>query len=179
MHPDGSKKLCSGMLTRSFKRWRNRPSRLRLSSSAHTLYSPAWWVTRKSMRCSAAQPAASFRNVPRGSAVLQSFSVLDSTAVLSDALGSANFQVLAPSALRAAMASASCAMVSKHAMYCCGCAVSCSHSARIWSAVHVSANQAQCGRDNPASDAQCQLAFRLPWHLLLRSMPIAVLAAVA
>ena len=96
------------------------------------------------MWCRAAQPAASLRKVPSGSAVLQSFSVLDSAAVLSDELGSANFQVVAPSALRAAIASASCATVSKHAMYCCGLPVSCGHSALTWSAVQVSANQEQC-----------------------------------
>ena len=33
------------------------------------------------MWCRAAQPAASFRKVPRDSAVFQSFSVLDSAAV--------------------------------------------------------------------------------------------------
>ena len=72
----------------------------------------------------AAHPAVTFRNAPKGSAVLQSFSVRASAAVLSDALGSANLQVVAPNALRAAMASASCERVSKYAAYCCGLPVS-------------------------------------------------------
>ena len=76
------------------------------------------------MWCRAAHPAASFRNDPKGSAVPRSFSVRASAAVFSDALGSANLQVVAPNALRAAMASASCARVSKHAMHCCGLPVS-------------------------------------------------------
>ena len=93
------------------------------------------------MWCRAAQPAASLRKVPSGSAVLQSFSVLDSAAVLSEALGSANFQVVATSALRTVIASASCAMVSKHAMYCRGFPVSCGHNARTCSAVQHSAKR--------------------------------------
>ena len=50
------------------------------------------------------------------SAVLQSFSVLDSAAVLSEALGSANFQVVARSALHAVIASASCAIWSRNTL---------------------------------------------------------------
>ena len=96
------------------------------------------------MWCRAAQSAANFRKDPKGSEVLQSFSVRASAAVLSDALGSANFQVVAPSALRATIAKASCASVSKQAMYCCWLPVSCGQTDLICSAVQCSANQAQC-----------------------------------
>ena len=41
IHPEGSKKWCSGMLTLSCIRWRKRLSCPLLSSSAQTLYSPA------------------------------------------------------------------------------------------------------------------------------------------
>ena len=112
-----------------------------LSSSAHVLCSPARSVTSSSTWCRAAQPAASLRNVPRGSAVLHNFSVRASAAVLSEAAGSANCHALAPSEGRAVIARASWAHVSKHAMYCCGAPVSWGQRLRIWSAVQVSANQ--------------------------------------
>ena len=116
----------------------------RLSSSAHVFCSPAKWVTSSSTWCRAAQPAASFKNVPSGSAVLHSFSVRASAAVLSDAAGSANCQVLAPRTCRAVMASVSCASVSRHAMYCWGEPESCGQKHQICSAVNDSANHAQC-----------------------------------
>ena len=108
---------------------------MRSNSSAHWLYSPACYVTKNSMWCRAAQPAANFRKDPKGSEVLQSFSARASAAVLSDALGSANFQVVAPSALRATIARPSCASVAKQAMYCCGLPVSRGQADLICSAV--------------------------------------------
>ena len=90
--------------------------RPRLSSSAQVFFSPAKCVTSSSTWCRADHAAAILRKVPRGSAVLHNFSVPASAAVLSEALGSANFHYCAPTTLRAVMAKASCARVSKHAM---------------------------------------------------------------
>ena len=89
MHLVKSRKDCSGKRCLSAVRLRNRDKLPRLSSSAHVFCSPARWVTSSSMWCRAAQPAASLRQVPNGSAVLHSFSVRDSAVALSDAAGSA------------------------------------------------------------------------------------------
>ena len=144
MHPVKSMKDCSGRRYRSAVRWRNVDVLPRLSSSAHVFCSPAKCVVSSSTWCRAAQPAANFKKVPSGSAVLQSFFVRASAVVLSDAAGNANCQALAPMAWWAVMASASCASVSKHAMYCCGEPESCGQKQRICSDVKDSANQAQC-----------------------------------
>ena len=143
MHPVKSMKDCSGKRYRSAVRWRNLDVFPRLGSSAQVFCSPAKCVTSSSTWCRAAQPAANFKKVPSGSAVLQSFSVR-SAVVLSDAAGNANCQVLAPMAWRAVIASASCASVSKHAMYCCGEPESCGQKHRTCSAAKDSANHAQC-----------------------------------
>ena len=144
MHPVKSMKDCSGKRYRSAARWRNLDVFPRLSSSAQVFCSPAKCVISSSTWRRAAQPAANFKKAPSGSAVLQTFSVRASAVVLSDAAGNANCQALAPTAWRAVMASASCASVSKHAMYCCGEPESCGQKHRTCSAVKDSANHAQC-----------------------------------
>ena len=96
MHPVQSMKDCRGRRYRSAARWRNLDVFPRLSSSAQVFCSPAKCVVSSSTWRRAAQPAANFKKVPSGSAVLQSFSVRASAVVLSDAAGNANCQVLAP-----------------------------------------------------------------------------------
>ena len=116
MHPVGSRTLCNAMLTlSSLRRW-NRIVLPLLSSSAHVFFSPAKCVTDSSTWRRADQAAAILKKVLRGSAVLQSFSLPASEAVLSEALGSAKRDCFAPMTLRAVMASASCASASKHAI---------------------------------------------------------------
>ena len=113
-----------------------------LSSSAHALRSPARCVTSSSIWCLAAHAAVSLRKLPSGSAVLQSFSVCTSAAVLSDAAGREKVHCCAPKLRCAVIARASCASVSKHAMYLCGASESCGQTALISDACQCSANQA-------------------------------------
>ena len=144
MQPMGSRKDCKGKRCLCAMRCLNLEGFSMLSSSAHVLYSSARCITSNSMWCRAAHPAANFRKVPRGSAVLHDFSVRASAAVLSEAAGNAKCHALARRACLAVMARANCASVSKHAMYCCGEPESCGQRLRIWSAVQDSANHAQC-----------------------------------
>ena len=87
------------------------------------------------MWCLAAQAAVSFRKLPSGSAVLHSFSVCASAAVLSDAVGRQKLHCYAPRPRCAVIASASCAHL-------CGASESCGQTARISDACQCSANQA-------------------------------------
>ena len=80
--------------------------------------------------------------LPSGSAVLHSFSVCASAAALSDAAGRQNVHCCAPRPRCAVIASASCASVSKQAMYLCGVSESCGQTARISDACQCSANPA-------------------------------------
>ena len=116
--PPGSKKLRKATLTQSRRRCWNRAAQPLLSSLAHVFFSPGRRLTKSSTLC---HYAALTRKRPfsRRSAVeLQSFSPA-SAAVLSEALGSAKHLCLAPMTLRSVMANASCARVSKHAIYRC------------------------------------------------------------
>ena len=117
MQADGSRKLRNATLTCSFLQCSKRSMRPLLSSSAQVFFSPGRCVTRSSTWCRADHAAGILREVPSGSAVLQSFSVPASAAVLSEAPGSARRHCLA-----------SCASVSKHAM--CLCAGFCSAGQR-------------------------------------------------
>ena len=75
---------------------------------------------------------------------LRNFSIMRCTASLSGPLLCTQTQTSAPRLLRAVMASASCARVSKHAMYLCGGSVSWGHTERTSDACRCSANHAQC-----------------------------------
>ena len=81
--------------------------RLRERASAQEFFSPAIWVTINWTPCRAAQAAASLRNEPNGSAVLQSLSKPASVGALSEVDGRVNDLCLAEQARCAITASAS------------------------------------------------------------------------
>ena len=90
-----------------------------------------------------------------------------SAAALSDAAGRQNAHCFAPRALCAVMAKASCARVSKHAMYRCGASLSCGHTVRSSDACHCSANHAHCVRLLP--NLLCPQCLHLRVHLRQQS----------
>ena len=106
-HPDASRNWCNFIEILSAARCWKRPGLPLLSSSAQVFCSPAKCVTRSSTWCRAAHAAVSFKKLPRGSAVLQSFSAPASAAVLSEAAGRQNVHCFAPNDLCAVIARAS------------------------------------------------------------------------
>ena len=118
--PCGRANMSSGMSSLSAMRLAKRCSLDLLSSSAQTFFSPARCETARWTLCCADQDASNLRKVHSGSVVVKSLLMPASVAVLSDAVGSTKLKCLECNLQCASIASASCANVSKHAMY--GCA---------------------------------------------------------
>ena len=112
-----------------------------LSSSAQTFFSPARCETARCTLRRADQHANNLRKVHSGSAVVKSLLMPASAAVLSDAVGSAKLKCLECNLRCASIASASCASVSKHAMYGCADLLSWGQRCRISVIDHDSENQ--------------------------------------
>ena len=142
--PCGHASISRGMRSLSAVRAAKRCSLARLSSSAQTFFSPARCDTAKDTLCCADQAATSLRKPLSGSVVVKSLLMPASAAVLSDAVGSTNLKRRECSLRCVTMASASCASVSKQAMYAYACLVSSGQKCLISVMDQDSENQKNC-----------------------------------
>ena len=139
--PCGRANMSSGMRSLSALRLAKRCNLDLLSSSAQTFFSPARCETARCTLCRADQHATNLGKVHSGSVVVKSLLMPASAAVLSDAVGSTKLKCLECSLRCASIASASCASVSKHAMYGCADFVRWGQCRRISVIDHGSENQ--------------------------------------